>query len=69
MGLYLGKSNDIDGNVGTEFCADLNVLVVVASLQEWFLENAHFMSYIVCVSEEEVSVEGASCVQWRSKGE
>jgi hypothetical protein len=47
IGVYLGESDDIDSNVGAEFCADLNVLVVVTSLQECFLENAHL--YFVCV--------------------
>lgn len=44
--IYLGESNDINGDVGTEFCADLDVLVVILSLQKWFLKYAHIV--VVC---------------------
>lgn len=49
--IYLGESNDVDGNIGTEFCADLDILVVVPSLQEWFLKNTHFVvvCWLLCV--------------------
>lgn len=49
--LSLGESYDVDGNVGTKFCADLDVLVVVSGLQERFLKNAHFVvvCWLLCV--------------------
>lgn len=49
--IYLGESYDVDGNVGTKFCADLDVLVVVSGLQERFLKNAHFVvvCWLLCV--------------------
>ena len=58
--IYLGESNDIDGNVGTEFCADLDVLVVILSLQEWFLKKAHYVVVccLLCVLREG---KGSSC--------
>jgi len=42
---YLGKTNDLDDNVGAKLGTDLNVFVVVVGGQEGFVEESH----CVCV--------------------